>query len=503
MQIVLFKRDLRLQDSVPLFLSMKGFRRSGAVLPLYIHEPSLIQQPDVARQHQCVIHETLDEMAADIQSIGGKLLEQCGEAVQVLEGIHARQPITKIWTHRETTQSSQYARDARVRAWCRTQGIELHEIAQDGVARGSESRETFPDYFTRAVQNPIRDPMGKDLSERFADLPVPCVDRTDVPLAAGKDKPGRHRGGRKAAMTLMDNFFQIRFIQAYPSNISSPNSAWDGASRLSTYLAYGIISDREIFQRVDRLVSVAHGQMSKVQFDKFQSSARFYLDRLGWRRNYLQTFEDKPHLETECMLPEFEGMRSADYDQEAFERWKQGRTGFPYIDAAMRCLDHTGWQNMRLRATVVSFATMNLWIPTTDVARFLARQYVDYSPGIHHTIHQIVAGTTSFESMMVYNPVKQGEHDPQGHFVRRWVPELSDLKAPALHEPAMAEGHCSDKAKAEGYSPYPPAVVDHKATAKFAREQINRARMKGDKKNSFEQRENSNDTPRRVQQSLF
>lgn len=477
MQLVWFKRDLRLQDSTPLFESMKAFRHSGKVLPLYCHEPSLIEQPDVARQHQLFIHETLAELDSDIQSIGGKLLQAVGEAVDVFDRIHRVQPITKIWTHRETTQRSQFERDKAVIAWCKSHGVEIMEIEQNGIARGFQKAESFPEYFARSRSAILRDPMGKDLSERFSDLPFASCDPESIPAAAGVDKPLRQRGGRSEALKALNRFFTIPKLKKYPYQISSPNTAWDGCSRISTYLAYGIVSDREVFQAVDQAVTEAHGLMDAYQFEKFQGNARFFLDRMGWRRNYIQTFERNPEMEYRCMLPQFEGVREAEYSEEHFEAWKEGRTGFPYIDAALRFLNQTGWINMRLRSTVVSFATMNLWIPTTKVAQYLATEFLDYEPGIHHVIHQLTAGTTEFSDLMVYDPIKQGkDHDPDGRFIRQWVPELSDVFDNKIHSLVDTQFNISREAEALGYMPYPRAIVDHRETSQKAKDRIHELR---------------------------
>ena len=460
---------------------MRAFRKKGKVLPLYCHEPALIQQPDVSRQHQLFIQETLEELDRDIQLLGGKLLQAVGSAVDILDRIHRVQPLTKIWTHQETTQNSQFQRDKAVAAWCAGHGVELEEFAQNGIARGSQEPELFPPYFARSVSLKLRDPVGTDLSERFAALPFQSCDPRAIPIAAGVDKPLRPKGGRLQAIKNLNRFFTVPHVQRYPFQISSPNTAWRGCSRLSTYLAYGIVSDREIFQAVDRVVTSAHSQMNADQFGKFQDTARFYLDRLSWRRQYLQTFETRPELEFQCMLAQFNGIREADYlegpSEQHFNAWKQGLTGFPYIDAAMRFLNQTGWINMRLRATLVSFATMNLWLPTTKVAEYLATEFLDYEPGIHHVIHQLIAGTTEFSELMVYDPVKQGrDHDLDGHFIRKWVPELADVSGSELHDLTKTAFSLSKQAEILGYRPYPEAIVDHRATAKKAKDRVSELR---------------------------
>lgn len=318
MQIFWLKRNLRLQDSVPFFLSMKASRLHGKVLPLYVHEPSLIAQPDVSRQHQAFISETLVELSGEVEALGGQLLQAIGETVSVLERIHRCSPITQIWTHRETTQNAQYQRDNAVRAWCRENAVELMEVEQNGVVRGKQSPDPFAEYFSRSIGNSLKDPTGADLSQRFAPLPFASCTINDVPLAAGADKPGRQRGGRQAGQNILSNFFNVRNLSRYPSRISSPNTAWASCSRLSTYLAYGIVSDREVFQAVDRVVSIGHGTLTAPEFARLQDRARFFLDRLNWRRQYLQVFESQPQVETRCMLPQFDGVREAEFDDRLF-----------------------------------------------------------------------------------------------------------------------------------------------------------------------------------------
>ncbi|PFG53068.1 deoxyribodipyrimidine photo-lyase [Marinobacter sp. LV10R520-4] len=515
MQIFWLKRNLRLQDSEPFFESMRAFRKKGKVLPLYCHEPELVQQPDVSRQHQLFIQETLEELDRDFQSIGGKLLQAVGETVDVLDRIHRVQPLTKIWTHQETTQNSQFQRDKAVAAWCADHGVELLELAQNGIARGSQKPELFPPYFACSVSSKLRDPIGTDLAERFAPLPFPSCEPKGIPKAAGTDKPLRQKGGRSQAIKNLNRFFTVPYLKQYPFQISSPNTAWQGCSRISTYLAYGIVSDREIFQAVDRIVTDAHSRMNADQFGKFQENARFYLDRLSWRRQYMQTFEASPELEFQCMLAQFNGVREADYSEgrssthspgqseQHFTAWKQGLTGFPYIDAAMRFLNQTGWINMRLRATLVSFATMNLWIPTTKVAEYLATEFLDYEPGIHHVIHQIIAGTTEFNELMVYDPVKQGrDHDLDGHFIRKWVLELADVPGNELHDLAKTAFRLSKHAEILGYMPYPEAIVDHRATAKKAKDRVSELR-RSDSDRQRASVEMSSEQKQDFQQSLF
>lgn len=116
--------------------------------------------------------------------------------------------------------------------------------------------------------------------------------------------------------------------------------------------------------------------------------------------------------------------------------WKEGQTGLPMVDACMRSVKTTGYLNFRMRAMLVSFPTHHLRQPWQAGAIFLGRQLLDFEPGIHYSQFQMQAGTTGVNSIRIYNPVKQGyDHDPEGYFIRRWVPELREIPPQFVHEP--------------------------------------------------------------------
>ena len=128
---------------------------------------------------------------------------------------------------------------------------------------------------------------------------------------------------------------------------------------------------------------------------------------------------------------------------------------------------------MRLRATVVSFATMNLWLPTIKVAQYLAGEFLDYDPSVHFPIHNIVSGTSTFDGLMVYDPVKQGlDHDGSGAFIRRWVPELRMLEGSQVHDFTRTSGCFSADAQNAGLEPYPVPIVDYRQTGRRAKQRV-------------------------------
>ncbi|VWX32515.1 Deoxyribodipyrimidine photo-lyase/cryptochrome family protein [Limnobacter sp. 130] len=433
MQVLWFKRDLRLSDHLPLFEAMRNAKHHGLVLPLYIHEPSQIADAHTARQHQLFVHECLDDLQQQLSDVGGYLHEELGEAVDVLAALHAQFKFTHLWAHQETTQLAQYQRDKAVVAWCKSVGVVFTELPQNNVQRATfmanpfAEKVNFQTYLDRAAQEEIKNPAGRNLKVFFAPQPPVELNRATVPHAAGEDKPLRMKGGRVQARAVAAQFFTPAKLKSYPFSISSPLKAWNGCSRLSPYLAYGVVSDREVLQKLNALVNTVHGQGDAALTSKVEDAARFYVDRLIWRQGYLQQFENHTGLETDA----FYSNEPAEINHDYLNAWRQGHTGFAYVDACQRFLNQTGWLNMRARATLVSFACVQLGLPWQPVALFLAQQFLDFEPAIHYGQVRIASGTSHFSQMLVYDPLKQqAEQDPKGEFVKRWLPEYGTAAYP-------------------------------------------------------------------------
>ena len=147
---------------------------------------------------------------------------------------------------------------------------------------------------------------------------------------------------------------------------------------------------------------------------------------------------------------------------------KQVKTGYPMVDACMRMLTATGWLNFRMRAMLMSFASYHLWLHRRKPALHLARLFTDYEPGIHYSEAEMQSGTTGINSIRIYNPIKQGvDHDPDGTFIREWVPELADMQQEFIHMPWKAPSQMNG---------YPIPVVDEKTARKAAAEKLYRLR---------------------------
>jgi deoxyribodipyrimidine photo-lyase len=464
LNVVWFKRDLRVADHAPL---MHAARR-GLVLPLYIVEPELWQEPDASGRHWAFISDCLADLAADLAGLGQPLIIRVGDAVTVLEQIRSDFGVATLWSHEETGNGWTYARDRRVARWARVNNVPWNQPRQTGVQRRLASRNGWAQAWDQQMAEPVSDPprglkpVGGIESER---LP------TAVELGLQPDPcPGRQRGGRREALQTLDSFLLTRG-QDYRRAMSSPLAGADACSRLSPFLAWGAVSMKETMQ-------ATWGRMQDLRDDPDPSARAWrgalssYAGRLHWHCHFMQKLESEPRIEFSNMHRAYDGLRPDIADPVRLAAWSSGHTGFPFLDACMRSLNATGWLNFRMRAMVQSFASYNLWLPWRASGLHLARQFTDYEPGIHWSQSQMQSGTTGINTLRVYNVVKQGyDQDPFGVFVRRWIPELATLPDSCIHEPWRRQ----DLTVPLGQS-YPLRIVDHEISAREARDKVYRVR---------------------------
>jgi deoxyribodipyrimidine photo-lyase len=456
-QIVWLKRDLRLADHAPLNAAM----RSGfPVLPLFIVEPDYWQLPDVSRRHWHFIHDSLAGLRDELAAIGGRLLVRTGSAVSILSELKQTLGGFDLHSHEETGNAWTYRRDVDVGGWCRAQGVDWREYPSHGVVRRLKTRDAWSrlrDARMAAPQiaapNRIHSPPG------LFEGNIPSKDHS---LFGALGIGNVQQGGRREGIKVLDSFRADR-SRKYMQTISKPGVSARHCSRLSAHIAYGTLSVKEVDQAVkSKMASISDISQAEAASHRLNLSA--FRSRLAWRCHFVQKLEQQPEIETQCMHPAFEGMREPHHNEAFFDAWKQGRTGYPLVDASMRSLHENGWINFRMRAMLVSFASYHLWLDWRVTAPFLAQLFTDYEPGIHYSQFQMQSGVTGINATRMYSPVKQSlDHDPEGKFIRRYVPELKHVSNQWIHEPWRMGETPAD---------YPPPVVDHQTAMKHARAEI-------------------------------
>ena len=423
--VVWFKRDLRVSDHAPLLAAASR----GPVLCLYVVEPSIWSEPDAATQHYAFVLESLRALYAELRRLGSYLEVVEGEVVHVLERLHGLQPFSHLESHEETGNARTYARDIEVASACKRLGVQWTEHRQFGVVRGLRNRDKWHAAWVKNVSTPqFADPTG------LTSVALPWA-RSKAPTASQlglmqPDPPQRQRGGRSEGLATLQSFLQVRSAH-YSGGISSPLSAATACSRLSPYLALGCVSMREVVQRTwaarDALPASATWQ---------KRGLTAFVSRLHWHCHFIQKLESEPEIEQQNMHRGYDGLREPDWNEAHFDALKRGRTGWPLVDACVAMLRETGWVNFRMRAMLVSVASYPLWLHWRGVGLWLAQQFLDYEPGIHWSQMQMQSGTTGINTTRVYNPIKQAhDHDPDGVFVRRWLPYMQSVPDAWLFEP--------------------------------------------------------------------
>jgi deoxyribodipyrimidine photo-lyase len=255
--------------------------------------------------------------------------------------------------------------------------------------------------------------------------------------------------------------------------MSSPSTAKYNCSRLSPYIAWGCISIKQVYQTLQRRQQEIREAPAGSIDSRWYGSLNSFSSRLAWHCHFMQKLEDEPELEFQNISRVYDGLRENEFNQERFAAWKEGKTGYPMIDACMRALNETSWINFRMRAMLVSFASNHLWLHWRPTAVHLARHFLDFEPGIHFSQFQMQSGTTGINTIRIYSPAKQViDHDPTGVFIKQYVPELANVPNEFLPEPHRMPLDMQSKIGCIIGKDYPTPIVEHSKAYKAAQEKI-------------------------------
>jgi deoxyribodipyrimidine photo-lyase len=463
--IVWFKRDLRVHDHAPL----RAAADAGKVLPLYVVEPDYWALPDSSQRQWRFVVDSLIALHQALQQRGQGLLVKQGDMLAVLNELEQQFTIQGIYSHQESGNLWTFERDKQVLAWCRSQNIPWHESLPYGVFRRFYDRDGWADKWEAFMREP-RVQAPKALPALSTELPPFSLPEINTAVLETTEAEHQQHGGRRVGIELLQSFVQERGLH-YSREMSSPLSATHSCSRLSPHISFGTLSMREVHQKIQQFLQ--RDSLTKT----WRRSLKSFDSRLHWHCHFIQKLETEPAFEIRNMLPVYDGLREDEFDEALFAAWQAGQTGFPFIDACMRSLRITGWLNFRMRAMLVSFASYQLWLHWQKPAWHLAQCFTDYEPGIHYCQIQMQSGTTGINALRMYNPVKQSQdQDPQGIFIRRWVTELRHVPNEFIHEPWKMSLTEQRKYGCELGKDYPEPIVDHMQAVRTARARISQHR---------------------------
>jgi deoxyribodipyrimidine photo-lyase len=446
-----FRQDLRIRDNAAL---SEAIRRSKAVVPVFILEDSLHNTPGTGAVRLAFLLRSLAALRDSLAEAGLPLIVRRGPAETELVRL-ARETQAQAVFCNKCPEPAAALRDGRVFAALNAAGVGF-EPFKDAVAweedeiltQAGKPFTVFTPYSKawkkRRTPPPLPAPRFGSMTRqaRISSVPLPA-DPAELGHPCAQPVP---EAGEAAALRALQAFMRKKVL-AYGETRDYP--AQDGTSRLSCHLHAGTIGIRTMLDRLDesRKMAATPGQ---------HRSCDTFLNELIWREFYIQVLHHFPHV--------IQGAFRAEHDRldwpgstAHFHAWCAGMTGYPIVDAAMRCLKATGWMHNRLRMITAMFLTKDLLVHWQKGERYFMEQLVDGDQAANNGGWQWCAGTGTDASpwFRIFNPVTQGrKFDPEGRFVRQWVPELEAVSDRLVHEP----WNDVDGSRRTGY---PDPIVQH------------------------------------------
>ncbi len=454
LNIVWLKRDLRTQDHDPLQVAETA---DEDYLIIYLIEPSHLEHPDFALRHLQFCYHSVKDMNERLTPYGQQVHICYGEAVEIFKHLSEAYNIKQVLSYQESGTRATWVRDKAVSKIFEEKNIQWLQFQRDGILRGIANRINWDKRWYAQMEEVIIENTYSSSEHSIEDQQFKLPAELELQL---ENMPSAfQQAGESKAWQYLKSFCEGRGAD-YFKYISKPEQSRSSCGRISPYLAWGCISIRQAYQYVKTHPTRPQNKRAYKQF----------LTRLHWHCHFIQKFEVDCDYELLCVNPGYEALEYENNPQH-LAAWKTGMTGVPLVDACMRCVITTGWINFRMRAMLVSFLCHHLDCDWREGVYHLAQQFLDYEPGIHFPQFQMQAGVTGVNTVRIYNPIKQSkDHDPEGVFIKKWVPELRPFPEAMVHEPWNLT--ILEKQFYNIDDSYPEPIIDITAAGQAARDKI-------------------------------
>jgi deoxyribodipyrimidine photo-lyase len=429
--IVWFRRDLRISDHAPLHRAVLR----GAVIPVFILDRALLFHPETGAARVAFMLDCLRSLDQDLRDRGGRLIVRFGDPVEILPNLIRETEAEGIYAYLDYERIYGRVRDARLNQALADQNLRIRWFEPTA---GTQLLMPYPEYrkfwyremSAEMVPTPHKFPVPEDIvSEKIPTL---------LELGLTTDQKAIPPAGANAARRLLEEFLNEK-TERYYWQLSYPSA--EVTTGLSPHVKFGAISIRECYQIVQQ-------QLKHNSDQRIQRTRKQLVSRLRWGSGFAQRFRYLPQLELRSLYSIFDE-DGWEFDEDLYQAWQMGQTGFPIVDAAARCLKATGgWQalNFRSRAIYASFLTNLLGMDWRYGALHFMRHLIDGDCPIDHYQWAMQAGVTHCIDKSwtrIYNPEQAAVDrcDPQGEFIKKWVPELVNVSPVQLGLPPKVKGY--------------------------------------------------------------
>jgi len=442
MKVLLHRRDLRTLDNKALEVA------SGEAAPIYIFDPEVWSHELSLDARQEFVLESLKDLNRQYIRLGTELTFYHGDTAEILQELKSKGH--EIIFNKDANHFYQ-EKESKLRD-------EFTAVKGSAVkSRENGKSEKWANYAKNWFESEKYTRPEKIENNRLEGNI--SVKEIKAKYSVNPEKEDFGKGGSFEAGKRLEEF--IESIDDYSGCISSPSKAESSTSHLSPYIRFGCVSPRQVYQKV----------VEDTDSWNNERSVEMFKDRVFWQQHFNQKIEDNPDVFKEAVNPVYRDLNKENYDEELVEAWKHGRTGYPLVDASMRALVETGWLNFRMRAMSASFFSYILkqWWKTG--ADFFYKHLIDADVAINYYQWQMQSGLVGVHANRIYNPTKQvKENDPNGEFIKKYVPELREVPQEFIPEPWKMPEKVQKECGVKIGRNYPEPVVNYDREARRARE---------------------------------